>query len=447
MDIRRLKIKNIDVYSMVFSGILYLALGVLFLVQKQTILFAVKGLLNVLVVLFAIAAIFQIIGFSPLKKKSIASISRVFGFLINLSVALIIYFKPEIIVSILPVFFGVYAIFSGFIRILIYLQYKINNVKRRSFIMIGAIILFILGILITTNPLAAILPITNIIGFFFTFYGISFILDGVLEGLPPEAKNSFKRRIRISLPIFMVALIPHKILIKINKLLETEELNEEDLTIFKQNIPFDLEVLIHVAEKGIGVFGHVDIWFEDKVMTYGSYDDDTYKLRGIISDGVFIEIDDKEKYIDFSQKYMGKTLFGFGMKLTEEQKERVREKIDEVKENLYAWKPKSQLDEEKEMIPVVKRTDYASMVYDNLKCKFYKFIKGPFKTYFVMNTNCVLLADKIVGQSGIDLVKISGLITPGAYFEFFNREFMRKSSFVISRTIYYKEDNNKTIGE
>ena len=66
-------------------------------------------------------------------------------------------------------------------------------------------------------------------------------------------------------------------------------------------------------------------------------------------------------------------------------------------------------------------------------------MKGPFKTYFALNTNCVLLADTIVGQAGIDLVKIQGLISPGAYFEYFNREFSRKNSFVISRIIYYKD--------
>ncbi len=445
MDIKELKLKNIDLYSMIFSGLLYFILGILFLFEKRTILFAVESLLNILVILFIIIAIFQIMGFSPVKKKSINSISRVFGFLINLGAALIIYFKPEMVVSILPIFFGAYAIFSGIIRILIYIQYKANNVKGRFFTIVGAVLLILLGVLIIIHPLASILPISNIIGLFFIFYGLSFIIDGVLEAVSPEIKNSFKRRIRISLPVFMVALIPHKILMKINKSLETEKINEDDLSIFKENIPFDLEVLIHVAEKGTGAFGHVDIWFDGLVMTYGSYDEDTYKLFGAISDAVFIEIDDKDKYINFSQKFMGKTLFGFGLKLTENQKERVREKIEEIKEDLYVWKPKSQLDEESGIVPATKRTDYASMVYDNLRGKFYKFLKGPFKTYFVMNTNCVLLADKIVGQSGIDIVKISGLITPGAYFEFFNREFMKPNSFVISRTIYYKDNKNKII--
>lgn len=442
MDIRGLKIRNKDIYSMIFSGILYFILGILFLVQKQTVYFAVKGFLNLLIILFVVAAIFQIIGFSPVKNKNLTSLSRIIGFSANLIMASILYFKPEVVVALVPIFFGIYAISSGIIRILIYIQYRRNNVGGRILVILGAIILIVLGTLIITHPLTAILPISNIIGLFFVFYGISFIIDGLIEGLSIEVKDSFKRRIRISLPVFMVALIPHRILMKINKSLETEKLNKKDFVQFKENTPFDLEVLIHVAETGTAAFGHVDIWFDGKVMTYGSYDEDTYKFRGAISDGVFIEIDDKKKYIEFSQKEMDKTMFGFGLKLTEEQKERVQEKIDELKENLYQWKPKSMVDEEKG-IEGIRRKDYASKVYDNLKGKFYKFIKGPFKTYFVMNTNCVLLADKIVGQSGIDLVKIQGLISPGAYFEFFNREFSRKNSFVISRSIYYKEDKNK----
>ena len=61
---------------------------------------------------------------------------------------------------------------------------------------------------------------------------------------------------------------------------------------------------------------------------------------------------------------------------------------------------------------------------------------GKFKTYFVLNTNCVLLADTILGTSGIDILKVSGLIAPGTYYEYFEREFKRKRSKVVSKRIY-----------
>ncbi|MBU5312695.1 DUF308 domain-containing protein [Tissierella carlieri] len=437
MDIKYLKIKDIDVFSMVFSGLLYLGLGIIFLTQKNILMFAVRSLLNLLVILFAIIAMFQLMGFTPLRKKRLTAISRLFGFVVNLVMALIIYFIPEEVVSVLPIAFGIYAFFSGVVRFLIYLQYRKNKVSRRFFILVGAIVLTFFGIMMVTKPLAYLVPLSNLIGTFFLFYGFTFLMDGLLEGLPLETKNSFKRRFRISLPVFMVALIPHKILMEINKAFETEELSQKDLVYFKENTPCDLEVFIHVAEKGTYAFGHVDIWFEGKIMTYGCYDESTFKLGGLISDGVLVEIEDKEKYIAFSQSHLGKTLFGFGLKLTKEQKIRVREKIEEIHENLYEWKPKSRIDEEMGIRPEKPYKDYSSILYENLKGKFYKFIKGPFKTYFAMNTNCVLLADTIVGQAGIDLVKIQGLISPGAYFEYFNREFLRKNSFVVSRTIYY----------
>lgn len=443
MDIKHLRMKHIDVSSMILSGILYLGLGILFLTQKSALIFAVQKLLNLLVILFAIAAIFQLIGFSPLRKKRLTSIARLFGCIVNSIMAVIIYFQPEKILSLLPITFGIYAFCSGIVRFLIYLQYRKNQVPRRFFVITGAVFLVFLGIMIITKPLTYLMPLSNLIGIFFIFYGLTFFVDGLLEGLPIEIKNSFKRRVRIGLPVFMVALIPHKILMEINKAFETEEFSQDNLVYFKENIPCDLEVFIHVGEKGTFAFGHVDIWFEDKIMTYGCYDETTFKLGGVISDGVLVEIDHKEKYIEFSQSHFGKTLFGFGLKLTEEQKLRVREKIVEIHEDLYQWKPKAKIDEEQGIIPEKHYTDYASVVYQNLNARFYKFIKGPFKTYFAMHTNCVLLADTIVGQAGIDLVKVQGLISPGSYFEYFNREFLRKNSFVVSRTVYYDMEGQK----
>ena len=359
--------------------------------------------------------------------------------MVNIVFAGIIYFKPELIVGILPIFFGIYAIISGVIRFLTYLQYKNNDVARRFLVLLEAFVLFILGIMIIIHPLASILPISNIIGIFFILYGLSFIIDSLLDFMPKETTDSFKRRVKISLPVFMVALVPHKMLMKINKAFETEELKPEDLVAYKENIPYDLEVLIHVTEKGLGMLGHVDIYFEGNIMTYGSYDENTYRLKGLISDGVFVESPHKDDYIKFSQQHMGKTLFGFGLKLNEAQKNRVRSEIADIHKNLYRWKPQSELDKESGLVLEKPREDYASILYNNIEGKLYKFKEGPFKTYFGLNTNCVLLADKIVGQSGIDIVKIQGVITPGAYFEYFNKEFSIKNSIVISRTIYYKQ--------
>lgn len=66
----------------------------------------------------------------------------------------------------------------------------------------------------------------------------------------------------------------------------------------------------------------------------------------------------------------------------------------------------------------------------------YKFKSGPFKTYFVLSTNCVAMADTIVGKTGIDIIGINGVITPGTYYEYFNQEFLKSNSKVVTRTIY-----------
>lgn len=437
MKIKHLNKKNIDVFSMISSGILYMIMGSFFIIKKSTIIFAVKGLLNLLILLLIITGLAQLLGFSLIKKQKLTTISRTLGFLLNMILASLIYFKPQLIISILPISFGIYALISGLVRFLIYLQYKNNQVRGRIFILFGSFFLSLLGLMMVTKPLSYLIPLSNLIGLFFIFYGLTYLIDGLVEGLSLERKNSLKRRIRINLPVFMVAMIPHRVLKEINKALETDSLEEDDFLSHKDNEKYDLEVLIHVGEKAPTAFGHVDIYFDDRILTYGSYDEATYKLKGLISDGVLIEAESKEAYISFSQSYFNKTIFGFGLKLTYEQKENVRQRIESIYNNLYEWKPDSRLAEENRIDPLPKYKDYASIVYDNLKAKFYKFKSGPFKTYFGLNTNCVLLADSIVGQAGIDIIKIQGLITPGAYFDYFNKEFLRKNSFVVSRNIYY----------
>ena len=44
--------------------------------------------------------------------------------------------------------------------------------------------------------------------------------------------------------------------------------------------------------------------------------------------------------------------------------------------------------------------------------------------------------DDILGNSGMDILSLNGIITPGTYYNYFNKEINRKNSCVISKNIY-----------
>ena len=60
--------------------------------------------------------------------------------------------------------------------------------------------------------------------------------------------------------------------------------------------------------------------------------------------------------------------------------------------------------------------------------------------YFLLSTNCVKLVDEIVGITGSDLLKINGVITPGAYYAFLEKELKKENSNVISKQIYTNKE-------
>ena len=76
------------------------------------------------------------------------------------------------------------------------------------------------------------------------------------------------------------------------------------------------------------------------------------------------------------------------------------------------------------------------MLYKSTKANFYKFKTSKLKRYFVLGNNCGILVDKILKSSGIEGLKMYGIITPGTYYDFLEREYMKKGSNVVSKKIY-----------
>ena len=88
--------------------------------------------------------------------------------------------------------------------------------------------------------------------------------------------------------------------------------------------------------------------------------------------------------------------------------------------------------------------DPASVLQRNTGAVFYKFRSGPFKTYFALGSNCVLLAHRIIGAAGAGILRVGGLVTPGTYFAYLDRRYKLKNNFVVSKTIYKSGGKDET---
>lgn len=344
----------------------------------------------------------------------------IFIFCIQLFFAFIFIRFSHLPISLVLRFFALYLCVIGLSQLITYWYYQKEKVSGRFIFLCSALLLLFTGIVFFISPIIHIKDMTIICGLYMIYLGMKYILSSIRELLSENRKNSLKRRIRVSLPVFMVALLPRIVIEKINDHLEVEDI------IDKKAETSPLEVFVHVSKDGFGAMGHVDICYNDQVIAYGAYDDSSHHLFGAIGDGVLF-IADKTKYIDFCiEDDPSSCAFGYTLYLDENQKEAIEKTIEDFKDNLISWKPS--LNEE-----------YAYRLYQKTNARFYKFKKGRFKYYFVMTTNCVLLADKIIGKSGIDIVNMNGIITPGSYFHYFEEESKKENSRVLKKQIYKKQ--------
>ena len=147
---------------------------------------------------------------------------------------------------------------------------------------------------------------------------------------------------------------------------------------------------------------------------------------------------DREKYIKYCLTQKNENIVSFNIYLTDEQLIDVHKYIDEYMTRLYRWQC------DKERNPDGDFYDKASKFYTQADAKLYKYKKGKYKTYFLISTNCVSVADELIGSSGINVISLNGIITPGTYLTYLNREFKRNNSFVTKKTIFSSPEMRKS---
>ncbi len=411
------------------SGFVLIVLGIIIMIGSLNLYISI---VNLLVFAFLLLGIFDLCNL--LKNPKELSKEKIVRAIINIAFGIIMNVFKNIPLSIVPILFAFYLLFNSLVKgISAYFLWKNKEHKWKE---ISFFIFFLItGILFLFSPLGHLPTILSIIGLYCILIGLGEWEKFLLE------KLSFKRRNRsiyISLPAFVDAFIPRRMLTKMNHYFNNIK---EDVIyeIKKETTIPDLEIFIHVAPHGFNQLGHMDIYFEGKVISYGNYDTASYRMFDSIGDGVLFETT-KEKYIPFCIQQSNKTLIGFGMKLTENQKEKVRKEISRIKKDAYIWETTALQEKKKKK---KSKYEYIDLLYLETGATTYKFKKGEFKTYFVLGRNCTLFADRIVGKSGTDILKMVGIITPGTYLDYLETEFSKKNSMVISRTIYNEYTKEK----
>ena len=340
----------------------------------------------------------------------------------------------DIPIYVLALVIGVYQIFHASINLVTYVLYRKNKIRPRFRLLLDGLVLVFLGGTSLLSSTGNSVFQLFVLGAYFFLYGVSNIRDGFLFE-EEIGKNHLKRRVRMSLPIVLAALIPASTLAKINKFMQENADEREDihLGMVKSGKTAELEIFVHTAETSLfSAIGHVDICYQGRVISYGNYDPSSETLFGMVGDGV-LYFCDRDKYIDLCKRESQKTLFGYGIDLTPEMEKAVQKKLAELKQLTIPWEPSA----DKIMTGDGKEDyTYAYKIRHETDGELYKFIKSKFKSYFVLSTNCVLLADTIVGQAGTDILSPKGFIAPGTYQAYLNREFEKPNSIVVSKHVY-----------
>ncbi|HFI0150818.1 TPA: hypothetical protein ACGO3A_001336 [Streptococcus suis] len=346
----------------------------------------------------------------------------------------------QIPLYLIAVFIGVYQLFTAVINFITYYLYRKDGVEPRIRFLIDGIWLTIIGCASLFASATQLVLQALVIGGYLILYGVTNLRDGLLFEEAIEQQN-LQRHVRLTLPLFIAALLPRMTLQKINDYLADHK-QQTAQSVYNQHKEIiqtpSLEVFVHVGEEGFGAVGHVDLSYKGQVFGYGSYDVLSERLGGAIGDGVLFKAE-RQAYIDFCNQ-KGMTMLGYQLSLTPEQEEAVEARLAEIDSLLIPWTPSPE--------KVSKTADgqsiemYAYRMKEAIGADLFKFKKSKFKTYFVLSTNCVLLADSVIGQAGTDLLGLRGFIAPGTYQSYLDQEYEKPHSLVVAKNIYYHKEKS-----
>lgn len=396
------------------SGLLFIIIGIIYIIRNYTVYTLSFKLLGILTLISSLLKLINLI----LKRKKI--LTNILDIFLNTILGILFINKPNLFIYLSTKIFSMYALIQslcGFINLIIYKQDKL---KGKIYILTTSTLSLMLSITLMFSKDTNSIYVCYIIGLYLILYGITIISSSILT----------KTKIVLPLPIIFTMFLPNILIKRILKGINPKKINN------KQDQ--DLEILIHLSKTGSASLGHVEIAFQDKIYSYACYNYLQRYLFGGIGDGI-IGIFDKNSYIKYCVEEKNRFILSYGMKLTKEQKEKVTSTINNlITKDTTIWYPeiKYYLDG---LITKKPFDQMANQIYLRSDATFYRFTKGKYKTFFVLRTNCASCVDNILNALGTKFLSIEGIISPGTYYSYLEKEYNKKKSKITSKTLYTKE--------
>ena len=333
----------------------------------------------------------------------------------------------------LRVSFAFYCVLCGSACCIQLVIDKKNHIKTRFMNYAYTIVYIALGFYLFLSPHFHTDLLMQAFGIYFLILGARYISDGY-EGINPLLKYQWRRKVRITLPAFLCALIPDAALLSINRFLEQGK--PEDLITYKNDSQVRLKVIVHVGKEGFRKIGHICFAYDDIVYSYGNYDSDSFRLNQTIGDGVYFTVP-LQNYIPNMISTENNSIFEYGIITNDKQNEAIEREIEKIKKKGYRWYTKLEKMDGYDDFSSYEE-DYPSRLHYRTGAKLYKIKHGKFSTYWALGDNCALFTDLVLGTLGADVLSMRGIISPGTYLEWLQKEYLKKNSPIVFRKIYTK---------
>lgn len=246
-----------------------------------------------------------------------------------------------------------------------------------------------------------------------------------------HSSRAWNFRYWTSLPVYIAAAGPSMILRYTEKKKLTAKVFPHDE--HKNDLPVNLRVYIHSGLDGEHQIGHMTFSYRGVMFSYGNYDKSEEKFMRMIGPGILFTVP-AEIYVNNSCIYEQSTIFEFGIHLDEEQERRLVGLIQEYFDQTYRWYcPLNRVPLSKENFEKMK-DDYSSRLFWRTGSKFYKFRKGPWKTYWILGNNCSLFTSSLLHDLDREFHLPRGINTPGEFFEYYVEAYQDPDSNVVYQT-------------